>query len=54
MMKQATFNWEAEDKYNEFKNFRLKVNIIFKLCSMPQAEQIAIIKTGLAGKAYSS
>ena len=26
MMKQPTFNWEAEDKYNEFKNSRLELN----------------------------
>ena len=30
MMKQPTFNWEAENKYNELKNFRLEVNNIFK------------------------
>ena len=43
-MKQPTFNWEAEHEYNPLKNFRLEVNIIFKLYSMPQAEQRAIIK----------
>ena len=35
MMKQPTFNWEAEDKYNELKIFRLEVNYIFKLYSTP-------------------
>ena len=30
IMKQPTFNWEAEDKYNELKNFRLGVNNITK------------------------
>ena len=29
MIKQTTFNLEAEDKYNELKNFRLEVNNIF-------------------------
>ena len=48
MMKEPTFNWEAEDKYNELKNFRLEVNHISKSYNMPQTEQIAIIKTGLA------
>ena len=43
-MKQPTFNWEVEDKFNELKNIRLEVNMIFKSYSMPQAEQIAIIK----------
>ena len=30
IIKQPTFNWKAEDKYNEFTNFRLEVNYIFK------------------------
>ena len=38
MMKHPTFNWEAEDKYNELKNSRPEVNNIFKSYSMPQAE----------------
>ena len=29
-MKQSNFNWEEEDKYNDFKNFRLKMNNVFK------------------------
>ena len=33
-MKQLTFNWEAEDKYNELKNLRLEVNNVFKSYSM--------------------
>ena len=44
VMKQLTFYWEAEDRYNELENFRLELNNIFKLYSTPQAEQIAIIK----------
>ena len=35
IMKQTTFNWEAEDKYKELQNFRLEVNNIFKSYSMP-------------------
>ena len=46
IIKQPTFNWEAEDKYSELKNFRLEVNNIFKSYSTPQEEQIAIIKIG--------
>ena len=46
MLKQPTFNWEAEDKYNELKTFKLELNNIFILYSMPQAEQISIIKNG--------
>ena len=44
MMKQPTFNCEAQDKYNEPTIFRLEVNNIFKLYSMQQTEQIAISK----------
>ena len=44
LMKQPTFNWEAEDKYNELINFRQLINSIFKSYSTSQAEQIAIIK----------
>ena len=44
VMKQPMFNWETEDKYNVLINFIQEVNNIFKLYSMEQAEQIAIIK----------
>ena len=30
MMKEPTFNWEAEDRNNKLKNFRIEVNNIFK------------------------
>ena len=50
IMKQPTFNCEAEDKYYELKNFRVEVNNIFELYSTPRAEQIAIIKKLLGRK----
>ena len=50
IMKQPTFNSEAEDKYIELKNVRLELNYIFKSCSMPQAEQIAIVKKNWLGR----
>ena len=50
MMKQLTFNWEAEDEYSELMNFRIKVNIRFKSYGMAQAEEIAIIKKWLGRK----
>ena len=25
MMKQPTFNWDTQDKYNKLKNFRLEI-----------------------------
>ena len=46
IMRQPTFIWEAEDKYNELKNFRLEVNNILKSYCMTQAEKVAIIKNG--------
>ena len=49
-MKQPIFNWEAEDRYNELKNFRLEVNNIFKSYNMPQTEQLVIIKNWLGRK----
>ena len=45
-MKQPNFNWKAEYKYNELKNFRLELNNIFKSCDTPQTEKLAIIKNG--------
>ena len=53
-MKQPNFNWEAEDKYNELKLFRLEVNNIFKSYNTLQAEQLAIIKIDWVEKAYNS
>ena len=50
IMKQPTFNWEAECKYNELKNFRLQISNICKSYNMPLAEQIAIIKKCLCRK----
>ena len=46
MMKQPTFNWEAEDKIQCGRKFRLEVNNTFKSFNMPQTEKIAIIKDG--------
>ena len=50
IIKQPTFNWEAEDKYSELKSFRLEVNNVFKSYNMPQTENIAIIKNWLGRK----
>ena len=47
-MKQPNFNREADDKYNKFENFRLKVNNILASYNTPHAEQLAIIKDWLA------
>ena len=45
-MKQPTFKWEAVEKYNKLKNFRLEVDNIFKLYNIPQTKQLGIIKIG--------
>ena len=50
MMKQPTFNWGMEDKYNKLENFRLEVNNVFQLYTMPDIEKTAIIKVGWAEK----
>ena len=34
-MKQPSFNWKADDKYSELKNFRLEVNNILAVYSTP-------------------
>ena len=51
VMKQPTFKMDTEDKYDELKNFRLKINGVFKLYNMPDIENIAIKK--LTGKYYN-
>ena len=49
-MKQPSFNWEVDDKYNELKNFRLEVNNIITSYNTPLAEQSAIVKNMLVRK----
>ena len=50
MMKQWTFDWDTEDKYNELKNFRLQVYNVFKSYDMPDIEKTALIKNWLGRK----
>ena len=50
MMKQTTFNWDTDDKYNELKNFRLEVYNVFKSYDMPDVEKMALIKNWLGRK----
>ena len=49
-MKQPTFNWEADDKYNQLKTFRLEVNNIISMYNTPKTEQLAIVKNWLGRK----
>ena len=50
IIEQPTFSWEAEDKCNDLKHFRLEVNNIFKSYSTPHAKQLAITKNWLGRK----
>ena len=50
MMKQPTFDWDTEDKYNELKNFRLEVYNVFKLHDTPDIEKTLVIKNWLCRK----
>ena len=50
VMRQLSFNWNADNKYSELKNFRLEVNNIFALYNTPCTEQLAIVKNWLARK----
>ena len=38
MMKQPTFYWDTDDKYNELTNFRLGLYNVFKSYDMPDRE----------------
>ena len=52
-MKQS-FNWEADDKYSKLKHLRLEMNNIFPSYNTSHAEQLAIVKSGKAGKTWKS
>ena len=43
-MKQPMFSWEAEDKYNKLKIFKLQVNNILSTYNSTQNEQLAVVK----------
>ena len=49
-MKQLSFNWEADDKYNKLKTLRLEVNNILTMYNTPQTEQLAIVKNWFGRK----
>ena len=49
-MKQPTFNWEVDDKYNGLKTFRLEVNNILSTYNTPPTEQLAVVKNWLGRK----
>ena len=49
-MKQLTFDWNAEDTYNELKTFRLEVNNALSTYNTPQAHKLALVKNWLGRK----
>ena len=49
-LKQTMFNWEAPDKYNKLKTFKLQVNNVLSTYSMPEVEMLAVVKNWLGRK----
>ena len=45
-LKQPMFNWEVPEKYIKLKTFKLEVNNVISTYSMPEAEKLAVGKTG--------
>ena len=46
-LQQPTFNWEATDKYTEWKAFMLKVQNVIPSYNTQEGEKITIIKNWL-------
>ena len=44
--KQPTFNWEAQDKYTEWKAFILDVRNVLSTYNAQEPDKIAMVKTG--------
>ena len=49
-MKQPSFNWEADDKHSELKNFTFEANNTLATYKTSRAEQLAIVKNWLGRK----
>ena len=50
VMKQPSFNGEADNKYSELKTFRLEINNILTTYNTPQADQLRMVKNWLGRK----
>ena len=46
VLKQPQFNWEAADKYTEWKVFILEVRNMLSTYNTQEQDKIAIVKTG--------
>ena len=53
VLKQPQFNWEAADKYSEWKAFILEVKNILSTYNMQEHDKIAIVKNWLGRKGLS-
>ena len=49
-LKQPNFNWEASDKYTEWKTFILEVRNILSTCNAQETDKITIVKNFLGRK----
>ena len=50
VLKQPQFNWDATDKYSEWKAFKLEVKNVLTIYNTPQHDMIAIVKNWLGIK----
>ena len=50
IMKQPTFDWDAEDKYSELKIFSQEVHNILSTYNTLQADKLALVKNCLGRK----
>ena len=49
-LKQPQFNWEATDKYTEWKEFILEVRNILSMCNAQEQDKITMVKNWLGRK----
>ena len=49
-LKQPTFNWEASDKYTEWKAFILEVRNVLSTYNAQETDKIAMVKNWLGEK----
>ena len=47
ILKQPTFNWKAEDKYDKLLHFKLEVSNMLQNYNLGQTERISVIKNWL-------
>ena len=50
MLRQPSFNWEATDKYTEWKAFILEVRNVLTTYNLQETDKIAMVKNWLGRK----